>query len=149
MDGAISDFNKAIELQLKEKTVYLERGNARSSQGDVDGAILDYTQALEMDPNFLLAYIRRGQARSAKRDVEGRSPITAGPLNSIPRMLSLTGDAAWPKKPREIRNDPWRTSPAPSNWIRKSGEATAIAPPARCCCAAGRKLSRITGAPSS
>jgi Flp pilus assembly protein TadD len=50
--GAVSDYNRAIEIDPKNEMAYGDRGLAKSDQGDFDGALIDYNQALSLK-NFL------------------------------------------------------------------------------------------------
>jgi len=92
-DGAIADFNCAIELCPKQPRAYMDRGFAKQAKGDVDGAIADYNRAIELaaklgffcmdgtiadynraielDPKQPRAYMNRGFAKQAKDDVDG------------------------------------------------------------------------------
>ena len=47
-DGAIADYNRAIELDPKQPRAYMNRGFAKQAKDDVDGAIADYNRALEL-----------------------------------------------------------------------------------------------------
>ena len=47
-DGAIADYNRAIELDPKQSRAYRNRGFAKQAKDDVDGAIADYNRALEL-----------------------------------------------------------------------------------------------------
>jgi len=60
-DLALSDYNKAIELDPKYVKAYNGRGNAYSDQKKYDLAIADYTQAIELDPKDVKAYNNRGR----------------------------------------------------------------------------------------
>lgn len=51
--------------------VYNNRGNARTSKGDLTGALSDFNQALSIDPNFVAAYNNRGYGRQQLRDIDG------------------------------------------------------------------------------
>ena len=66
LEGAISDYTKAIEVQPNDYENYYNRGVARLTKGDNDGAIEDFSRAIEMSPQFPLAYNNRGNARKAK-----------------------------------------------------------------------------------
>ena len=50
-DGAIADYNHAIELKSDYAAAYDNRGNAKRKKGDWEGAIADYTQAIDIKPN--------------------------------------------------------------------------------------------------
>ncbi|NJO52826.1 MAG: tetratricopeptide repeat protein [Leptolyngbyaceae cyanobacterium RM2_2_4] len=52
LEGAIADFNRAIELNPEFADAYNTRGNLRYSlEGDVAGAIADFTRAIDLNPN--------------------------------------------------------------------------------------------------
>ena len=59
---AISDFNKAIELNPKYAQAYCNRGQAYTDSGKADKAITNCTKAIELNPKFALAYNNRGNA---------------------------------------------------------------------------------------
>jgi lipoprotein NlpI len=71
LDGAIADFNRALELDPKFAAAYHDRGIVKVRGDDFDGAITDYNRALELDPKFAAAYRRRGIAKQAKSDRDG------------------------------------------------------------------------------
>jgi tetratricopeptide (TPR) repeat protein len=48
MDGTIADYNRAIELDPKQPRAYINRGFAKQAKSDVDGATVDYNRALEL-----------------------------------------------------------------------------------------------------
>lgn len=70
-DGAITDFNKAIEINPKNSRVYYSRGVAKENKNDFDGSIVDYNKAIELDPKFIWAYENRGIKKSLKNDFDG------------------------------------------------------------------------------
>jgi serine/threonine-protein kinase len=49
-DGAIADFDKALELGSRESSTHFNRGYAKYLKGDSGGAIPDYQKAIEIDP---------------------------------------------------------------------------------------------------
>jgi tetratricopeptide (TPR) repeat protein len=71
LDGAITDYTKAIESDPRYALAYYNRGVARHDKGDLDGAIADYTKAIEIDPRDASAYNNRGFTRKAKGDIDG------------------------------------------------------------------------------
>ena len=70
-DGAIADYNKAIEIDPRHALAYNNRGLARGVKGDLDGAIADYNKTIEIDPHYSQAYFNRGKARDDKGDHDG------------------------------------------------------------------------------
>ena len=70
-DGAIADFNKAIEIDPKSAEAYYDRGNLRRAKSDLDGAIADYTKAIEIDPQYANARYNRAVSRYDKGDLDG------------------------------------------------------------------------------
>lgn len=58
--GAMRDFDKAVELDPADPVAYYSRGYPRS-QFDPDGALEDYTRALHLDPKYPGAYNHRGR----------------------------------------------------------------------------------------
>ena len=70
-EGAIKDYDKAIELRPDYAKAYYNRGNAKSSLEDKDSAIKDYSRAIELNPNYASAYNNRGIAKSSLGDKDG------------------------------------------------------------------------------
>ena len=52
-DLAISDFNKALDINPRDAEAYCNRGIAYREKGQYDQAISDYTKAIELNPNWL------------------------------------------------------------------------------------------------
>ncbi|MBW1915530.1 MAG: tetratricopeptide repeat protein [Deltaproteobacteria bacterium] len=61
-DQAISDFNKAIQINPRFAKAYYNRGVAYKRKGQYDQAISDYNKAIEINPRDALAYYNRGIA---------------------------------------------------------------------------------------
>lgn len=61
-DKALADFNKVIELDSKNVSAYLERGQLYfTKKRNFDKAIADFNKALELDSKNIAAYRMRGQ----------------------------------------------------------------------------------------
>ena len=71
LDGAIADFNRAIELNPKDDAPYYNRAQAKRLKNDTAGAIADYTRAIELGSTNPAAYNNRGNARAEKNDRDG------------------------------------------------------------------------------
>ena len=60
LDGALADYNKAIEIKPDFTEVYCVRGDVKQRKGDLEGAFADYNKVIEMNPRLALAYYARG-----------------------------------------------------------------------------------------
>ena len=65
--GAITDSNKAIELDPNRANAFDSRGEVKSKLGDYKGAISDFNKAVELDPNLTAPYFNRGLAKKILR----------------------------------------------------------------------------------
>lgn len=59
-DGAIADYDTAIQLKPDYAEAYNDRGFAYYLKGNAERAIADYTRAIELRPNYPKAYNSRG-----------------------------------------------------------------------------------------
>jgi tetratricopeptide (TPR) repeat protein len=78
IEGAITQYDRAIGIDPKLPDAYLNRGKARRAAGDLDGAISDYEMVAELDANVVInnrditqAYLNRGYIRSNRMDLDG------------------------------------------------------------------------------
>ena len=69
--GAIADYNKAIEINPQYAFAYTNRGNSKSGLKDYQGAIADFSKAIEINPEYANAYVNRGVVRERASDLEG------------------------------------------------------------------------------
>ena len=54
LDGAIADYNRAIQINPQLAKAYYNRGLAKKAVGDMQGAIGDFSQAHALDPKFTI-----------------------------------------------------------------------------------------------
>ncbi|HLA44082.1 MAG TPA: tetratricopeptide repeat protein, partial [Aggregatilineales bacterium] len=86
-DGAIEDFNRALELNAHDLVIYMNRGVAYAGRGDYDAALADYDKALSINERDALTWIFRGQLFDNQGDYE-----TA--LYNFNRAISVKPDSA-------------------------------------------------------
>lgn len=71
LDGALENFNKAIELDKKLYAAYWNRGNIKWINRDYNGAMEDFNTAIELDPKLYVAYADRAQTKFSLQDYRG------------------------------------------------------------------------------
>ena len=69
--GAISDYDKAINIKKQAPGVYSNRGNSKKELGDYKGAISDYNVAIEINPKYADAHYNRALVKSMNGDAKG------------------------------------------------------------------------------
>jgi tetratricopeptide (TPR) repeat protein len=69
--GAIAEFNKALEADTNNIEAYYSRGAAFFILKDYEAAIADFNQFLHLNPNNHFAYFYRGYIRAEKGDYQG------------------------------------------------------------------------------
>ena len=68
-ERAIPDHDKAIELNPRNSSAYMNRGNAVSNHlKNYERAIADYSRAIEISPNSWAVYYNRGRSYIARKD---------------------------------------------------------------------------------
>jgi len=65
---ALSNYNKAIEINPGCADAYYGRGNVYSQLGDLPQALSNYNKAIEIDPGYTDAYYNRGNAYAKQGD---------------------------------------------------------------------------------
>ena len=68
IDRAISDYNKAIELDPTIGAAFDARGDAYEERGEVERAIKDFDEAVRLNPNDAFAFGHRGIALRQRGD---------------------------------------------------------------------------------
>jgi len=71
LQGAMEDYNNAIELDPEFSMAYNNRGIVKYGLGDSKGAMEDYDKTLELDRKSSLAYSNRGNVKKALGDLQG------------------------------------------------------------------------------
>jgi tetratricopeptide (TPR) repeat protein len=74
-DGALVDFNKAIELKPDDAEVYAVayqmRGFVEQVKGEYDSALADYNKAIKLKPDWAQPYFNRGFIEEARKNLDG------------------------------------------------------------------------------
>ena len=71
LDGAIADYDRAIQLDPKDPAIYNNRGLAKQAKGNLDAAIVDFNRAIQLNPKDAVACSNRGNAKRDKGDMDG------------------------------------------------------------------------------
>ncbi|MGD1851874.1 MAG: tetratricopeptide repeat protein, partial [Cyanophyceae cyanobacterium] len=58
--AAVTDLDKALQLEGDDPAGHLYLGQVRRVLGDRDSALKSFDQAVELDPGFTAAYLGRG-----------------------------------------------------------------------------------------
>jgi tetratricopeptide (TPR) repeat protein len=74
LDGAISEFESAINLDPKFAPAYYNLGYAKSLQNKTDEALKFFDKAIALDPNYRDAYNQRGNLKGRNGDFAGAIP---------------------------------------------------------------------------
>ena len=69
-EGAIKDYDKAIELDPSYTNAYFNRAYTKNDIGYYEDAIQDYTKVIELNPNDTSAYFYRGSINSNIQNYE-------------------------------------------------------------------------------
>jgi Flp pilus assembly protein TadD len=69
LSGALTDYNKAIELNSDDASTYNNRGYLKQFDlKDLTGAMTDYNKAIELDPNNVVAHKYRDLLKENKKN---------------------------------------------------------------------------------
>ena len=69
--GALTDYNMAIDQDPKNGTLYNNRANAHFQAKNYEQAIKDYNQAIKINPEIADSYYNRAYARQQLADFKG------------------------------------------------------------------------------
>ena len=70
-EGALADYNCAIQIAPNYAKAYVNRGLLRDRLGDRQGALADYDRAIELDDRSSTSYYNRGNVRYRLEDLHG------------------------------------------------------------------------------
>jgi arylsulfatase A-like enzyme len=87
LDGALRDFDRALELDPGYAQAHVNRGVILSQQGDVAGALASFDRAVAADPGLANAWSNRGQLRAAQGDVTGALEDFGRAITADPRFV--------------------------------------------------------------
>ncbi len=71
LEGALADFDRALELDPDDPESRTSRGSTLLALKDLDGALAEFDRALELDPSSIQAVGGRGTALLRRGDFEG------------------------------------------------------------------------------
>jgi len=71
LDGALADFNRAIELKPDFAVAYNNRALIKKQKGDPKGALEDYDKAIALKPDIAQIFVNRGALRRVSSDPDG------------------------------------------------------------------------------
>ena len=100
LEGAIADYDRALELEPKNSYVYWSRGIAKHDKGDLEGSIADYDRAIEIYPKEGDFYFSRGIAKEDKGDSEGAMSDYDRAIEIQPKhgeLYNRRGNLKWKK----------------------------------------------------
>jgi len=69
-EGAIENFDEAIQLDAEQAFVYKQRGTSYQALGQYEAAIGDYDEAIRLNAEDLNAYFKRGESYHALQNYE-------------------------------------------------------------------------------
>ena len=101
-DAAITDYNKAIELNPKEASIYFSRGLAHFNKQSYSSAIADFDKVIELDPDEAMAFFKRGNALEKtgnfdKALTDYQKAVALDPDNEPAKAAVVKLQAALPK----------------------------------------------------
>jgi lipoprotein NlpI len=70
-DNALSDYNRAIQLDPTYLPAFYQRGTLKGMAGDFDAAVDDFNQVIKLDPKYAAAYYNIGHVDYFRGDFDG------------------------------------------------------------------------------
>jgi tetratricopeptide (TPR) repeat protein len=110
--AAVEEYSRAIELDSKDPSLCLKRGNARARLGRHGAAVADFTRAIELDPESAEAHVARAHSRAALDDLApaladaeravALDPALAEAHAALARLLATAPDLSLRDRPRSL-----------------------------------------------
>jgi tetratricopeptide (TPR) repeat protein len=110
-EGAMVDFNRALEIDSNFALPYYNIGDIKAIKQDFEGAIKYYSMAIELNPRFIEAYNNRGNMKSLMRDYAGAIKdydMAAELMPDKPTIYSNRGSARQLSGDNHGACDDWR-----------------------------------------
>jgi len=126
VNGAIADYNHALELAPYDADVYYNRGNALMAAGLYQDAVHDYTRATELNAYYAKAFFNRGSAYATlgQRDAAQSDWAHAVALEPDPfaktamqRAAGLDGARVATIATSDVRQPAVASAPAPGTRV--------------------------------
>ena len=100
LDGALADFNKAIELKPDLAAAWNNRGLVKQTKGDRVGALADFSRAIELKPDLAAAYNNCGEVKRARGDLDDALADYNRAIELKPEMAAAYNNRAEVKRAR-------------------------------------------------
>jgi len=129
LDGALEDFNKAIEKDPDFAEPYLNRGFVFGNRGELQEALADFDKAIELDSAYTEAYYNRGfiygyfeEYEKSKQDFDKVIELNPGDAEAYvnralirSRLGDRDGEIADLKQAARLGD------PTARNWLKENG----------------------------
>ena len=86
--GAVRDYNQAIEVDSTDARAFVQRGQAENALGRSGNALKSYSQAIRLDPNLAAAYLNRCLTKSNLNDQPGAISDCTEATGINPNLIS-------------------------------------------------------------
>jgi tetratricopeptide (TPR) repeat protein len=110
LEGALKDYNHAVELKPDLPVAYNNRGLVKRAVGNLEGALSDFDKAIELKPDFGPAYSNRGLVKKERGDLTGAQTYEDRALELKPDSAESVCAVARQDWPSRTRREPWLSS---------------------------------------
>ncbi len=94
IQGALNDYNKAIEVKPDYASSYNNRGKLFMEAGRLDLALFDFNRALELNPKLGRVWCNRGNLKFNQGDIEGALSDYASAIAANPNFFQVYANRA-------------------------------------------------------